>query len=54
MNAAQWPFIFVLLYLPALLMLLLSREGGQGHQRQDDRLGAGSAETHSEDVARPG
>ena len=30
MNAARWPFIFLLLYLPALLMLLLPGEGGHG------------------------
>jgi hypothetical protein len=26
-NAARWPFIFLLLYLPALVMLLLPRQG---------------------------
>jgi hypothetical protein len=43
MNAARWPFIFLLLYLPALLMLLFSRKGGEERQRQDARREDGLA-----------
>jgi hypothetical protein len=36
MNAARWPFIFLLLYLPALLMLF-SRGRGRRQEHEDDR-----------------
>lgn len=35
MNAARWPYIFLLLYLPALAMVLLSRRGGGEPQVQN-------------------
>ncbi|MGH7580011.1 MAG: hypothetical protein ACREM9_07555 [Gemmatimonadales bacterium] len=37
MNAARWPFIFLLQYLPALLLVLMAREGGHKDEGHDDR-----------------